>query len=495
MNRKDPLSKNENKRPAAKSKRDNYFADTFGKKVVKKSKEKFGAAAENKPGKRVEESYGGKKKKSYGGNFPDRKKNFGGDRFDKENSHEKRNDGDRKDYTGKRNFSDKKSFGERRFNDKNDSGEKRTFGERKNSNEKKNWGEKRNFDEKRSFGEKKSFGERKNYEDKKEFGRKPPYPKRERSNDASDGKNPRFKENNFKKNSERFHDKSDLPTDRKPSFKKYFDNENPYEKAYSANDFATPKGKSFNPNKGKETEDGEIVQEQMPLNKYIAHSGVCSRRDAVNLIKDGKIKVDGETVLEPGFKMQGNETVELNGKRLTIQKNLIYILMNKPKGYITTTDDPKGRSTVMDILSGHIDERVFPVGRLDRNTTGLLLLTNDGELAQKLTHPKYKMRKIYQVTLDKDLLPKDFETIKQGVVLEDGKADVDDLAYLDDKNKIGIEIHSGKNRIVRRIFESVDYTVDKLDRVVYAGLTKKNILRGKWRFLSQQEIINLKHIQ
>ena len=286
----------------------------------------------------------------------------------------------------------------------------------------------------------------------------------------------------------------DKNKDEQRKLRRYADSENPHEKAYSATGFAGRKGRSFNPNHARNLVPERPAEEQMPLNKFIAHCGICSRRDAVALIKDGKVRVNGEVQQEPGFKISDQDQVSLNGKRIDIQKNLVYILLNKPKGYITTTDDPKGRRTVMDILSGYIDERVFPVGRLDRNTTGLLLLTNDGALAQKLSHPKYHMRKVYQVTLDRALEAGDYALIKQGVVLEDGKADVDALEYLGEAHKLGLEIHSGKNRIVRRIFESLGYTVEKLDRVMYAGLTKKNILRGKWRMLSAQEVINLKHL-
>jgi 23S rRNA pseudouridine2605 synthase len=270
-------------------------------------------------------------------------------------------------------------------------------------------------------------------------------------------------------------------------FKKQFDNENPHEKAYSA----TSDGPK--PEELKST-DNALEGQLMPLNKYIAHCDVCSRRDAVTLIKEGKVTVNGELITEPGFKVTIEDVITLNDKKLVVQKNLIYILMNKPKGFITTTDDPKGRHTVMELVESHIEERVFPVGRLDRNTTGLLLLTNDGELTQKLSHPKHEIKKVYKATLDKNLSKDDFEKILKGVVLEDGPAPVDQLEYLETKNEIGLEIHSGKNRIVRRIFESLGYEVEKLDRVMYAGLTKKNVLRGKWRFLTKQEVINLKHI-
>ncbi len=235
-------------------------------------------------------------------------------------------------------------------------------------------------------------------------------------------------------------------------------------------------------------------EEKMPLNKYIAHCGICSRRDAVTLIKNGEISVNGKPELNPGYKIQQGDKITHNGQYISVQKSLVYILMNKPKGFITTTEDPKGRRTVMDIVSNHVEQRVYPIGRLDRNTTGLLLLTNDGDLSQKLAHPKYDIRKLYHAVLDKKLSQADFDKIASGLVLEDGPVQVDDIAYLESKTEIGIAIHSGKNRIVRRIFESLGYVVEKLDRVMYAGLTKKNIPRGKWRMLTPQEVINLKHL-
>ncbi|NSL89907.1 rRNA pseudouridine synthase [Chitinophaga sp. Mgbs1] len=236
----------------------------------------------------------------------------------------------------------------------------------------------------------------------------------------------------------------------------------------------------------------------MPLNKYIAHCGLCSRRKAVDFIKDGKVTVNGQTVTEPATKVTAKDVVTLQDKKINLTKNLVYILLNKPKGFITTTDDPEGRKTVMDLIKGATeDERVYPVGRLDRNTSGLLLLTNDGELAQTLAHPKHNIKKIYQVELDKPLTKGDFEKIIAGLTLEDGVALVDALGYVDpkDKKQIGIEIHSGKNRIVRRIFEHLSYSVEKLDRVMYAGLTKKTLNRGQWRHLSEKEVILLKHFK
>ena len=244
-----------------------------------------------------------------------------------------------------------------------------------------------------------------------------------------------------------------------------------------------------------EEEEIEVVSDIMPLNKYISHSGECSRREAAELVKQGKVKVNGELVTDPGHKVNKADNVTVAGKKMTLQSDHVYILLNKPKGFLTTTDDPEGRKTVMELVANSGADRVFPVGRLDRNTTGLLLLTNDGALAQKLSHPSYSIKKIYQVTLDKPVTKADFEKIAEGIDLDDGRATVDAIAYLEKKNEIGLEIHIGRNRIVRRIFESLGYQVEKLDRVMYAGLTKKNLPRSKWRFLEPKEIILLKHFK
>lgn len=234
----------------------------------------------------------------------------------------------------------------------------------------------------------------------------------------------------------------------------------------------------------------------IPLNKYISHSGICSRRDAAELIKQGKVLVNDKIITEPGTKVSPNDMVKVNGKKITISKNFVYILLNKPKDYITTTDDPQGRKTVLHLIKNATTERVYPVGRLDRNTSGVLLLTNDGDLAQKLAHPKHEIKKIYHVVLDKVLSKNDFDSIVAGVELEDGLVHVDAIAYEDakDKTQIGLEIHSGRNRIVRRIFEHLGYDVRGLDRVMYAGLTKKNVQRGKWRLLNEKEIRILKYL-
>ena len=233
--------------------------------------------------------------------------------------------------------------------------------------------------------------------------------------------------------------------------------------------------------------------EEVRLNKFMANAGICSRREADELIQQGLVKVNGNVVTELGSKIKRDDVVEYNDKVVTLE-NKCYILLNKPKDCVTTSDDPDGRLTVMDIVKNACKERIYPVGRLDRNTTGVLLLTNDGDLASKLTHPKYVKKKIYQVWTDKDIAEDDMQQLADGIELEDGPIHADAISYVNDydKNQAGIEIHSGRNRIVRRMFESLGYRVTKLDRVYFAGLTKKNLPRGRWRYLTQEEVNFLK---
>ena len=230
------------------------------------------------------------------------------------------------------------------------------------------------------------------------------------------------------------------------------------------------------------------------LNKFIANSGICSRREADEYIAAGLVSVNGQIITEMGVKVNpAEDDVRFNGERLRGEKK-VYVLLNKPKDFVTTTSDPHAEKNVMQLISRDLcPERIFPVGRLDKSTTGVLLLTNDGELAEKLTHPSFQKKKIYQVTLDKNVKPEDMDRLVQGVALEDGQAYADEVAYNgDDRSVVGIEIHSGKNRIVRRMFEALGYKVRKLDRVYFAGLTKKNLRRGQWRFLSEEEVTMLK---
>lgn len=225
------------------------------------------------------------------------------------------------------------------------------------------------------------------------------------------------------------------------------------------------------------------------LNKYLANAGVCSRREADEYIQAGVVKVNGEVVTELGTKVMRTDEVVFHDQPVSLEKK-VYVLLNKPKDYVTTSDDPQQRKTVMDLVKNVCPERIYPVGRLDRNTTGVLLLTNDGDLASKLTHPKYLKKKVYHVFLDKNVTAHDMQKIAEGIELEDGEVHADAIEYAHDtdKNQVGIEIHSGKNRIVRRIFESLGYRVIKLDRVQFAGLTKKNLRRGDWRFLTEEEV-------
>ncbi|MCW3461945.1 pseudouridine synthase [Chitinophaga nivalis] len=428
-----------------------------------------------------------------------RKRSFDGDKTgdDKPSFRKRSFDGDKTD-------GDKPSFRKRSFDGPKPE-RKRSFDTDKKSDDKP--ARKRiytsfkkddiNTDQKSGFGEaaggsdkparKRSFGS-----DKKATGRKTYEPKKSSDDsvfhfhgDSGKGKKGDRKETpsgfNRKKFFDRTNDRFADKQERSKGSKKRTTNDNEHTK----NPTKASKESSFGPG-------------EMPLNKYIAHCGLCSRRKAVDFIKEGKVTVNGKVITEPATKVTASDTVTMQDKKVHLTKNLVYILLNKPKGYITTTDDPEGRKTVMDLVQEAAEnERVYPVGRLDRNTSGLLLLTNDGELAQRLAHPKHNIKKIYQVELEKPLTKGDFEKIIDGVTLEDGVALVDALGYVDpkDKKQIGIEIHSGKNRIVRRIFEHLGYSVEKLDRVMYAGLTKKTLNRGQWRFLTEKEVILLKHFK
>lgn len=253
----------------------------------------------------------------------------------------------------------------------------------------------------------------------------------------------------------------------------------------------TPKPKGQPPKAKQVHEEGDVR-----LNKYIAHAGICSRREADKLIAAGSVTVNGKVVTEMGYQVKPGDVVTYGGETLRSEK-LRYFLLNKPKGFITTVDDPQDRQTVMMLIDGACRERIYPVGRLDRATTGLLLFTNDGEMAKKLTHPSSNIYKIYQVELDKPVSREDMRKMMEGITLDDGPVRVDDVQYvegLNDKRVVGVELHSGKNRIVRRIFEHLGYSVHKLDRVVFAGLTKKDLPRGRYRELTEKEIGYLKMI-
>lgn len=299
------------------------------------------------------------------------------------------------------------------------------------------------------------------------------------------------KRSKFAKDGYSRNDKSndkDFKRDRKPTSPEYTEQ-------IENNDYKFSKGRKFSPARkpaNRTANDDGLIR----LNRYIANAGVCSRRKADELITAGVVSVNGEVVTELGTRVDpAKDEIRYNNERLKREK-MVYVLLNKPKDYITTTDDPQERRTVMQLVAKATKERIYPVGRLDRNTTGLLLLTNDGNLADKLSHPKNGITKIYQVELNKNLTQGDFNKIEFGLELEDGLIKPDDLSYVQgaSKREVGIQIHSGKNRIVRRIFESLGYEVIKLDRVVYANLSKKDLPRGRWRFLEERELIQLKHL-
>lgn len=331
-------------------------------------------------------------------------------------------------------------------------------------------------------------------EDNKRSGDTPVSPRK-----FSKGREERpFEKKNFSKKEPSAGDKSSTQLRRERPYKNPERKSDVPERKYSSSDIKKPafrpKNESRTGSHGTRQDiDAPVPTGKIRLNKFIANSGVCSRREADELITMGLISVNGKTITELGYKVNPGDEVRHESKILRAEKP-VYILLNKPKGFLTTTSDPQERNTVMHLIANAVKERVYPVGRLDRNTTGLLLLTNDGDLADKLMHPSYNAKKIYRVELDRALTKADAQAILDGVKLEEGRAVVDDLAILsDDKKTVGLEIHIGWNRVVRRIFESLNYEVLKLDRSVYAGLDKKNLGRGEWRFLTKEELVHLKH--
>lgn len=284
---------------------------------------------------------------------------------------------------------------------------------------------------------------------------------------------------------------------------KSFDSRKKYEKGNLA-DGRKPYSRKFDEKEGERTKsfvqkrrlekiEKDIHKDTIRLNKYIANAGICSRREADELIKQGLVEVNGKPVTEMGYQVQKTDRVVFDGQNITPEKP-VYVLLNKPKGYISTTKDDKARKTVMELVANASPYRVFPVGRLDRSTTGVILLTNDGHLTKKLTHPSFDIKKIYHVVLDRKLSGEDMQQIADGIRLEEGVVAVDSISYIEGKpkNEIGIEIHIGWNRVIRRIFQKLGYEVETLDRVMFAGLTKKNIKRGHWRILTELEVNNLK---
>ena len=350
------------------------------------------------------------------------------------------------------------------------------------------------FERKPPFRKDEGSGPRKSFGKSGDRDERSSRPFAKRSDKPFDRK-PRFKDEDESGAKRSFSKRGDGDSDHKSRFKKESTGFSSSRSKFGSKDdnFKKGKGKSFNAEPPDYNAKAPAQTGQMRLNRFIANSGLCSRREADEFITMGLISVNGKVITELGYKVNPDDEVRHENRVLRAEKP-VYVLMNKPKGYLTTTVDPQERNTVMHILGNSIKERIYPVGRLDRNTTGLLLLTNDGDLADKLMHPSYNVKKIYKVELDRPLTKADFQRLQEGVQLEEGRAQVDDAAIVSEDGKtVGIEIHIGWNRVVRRIFEALEYEVVKLDRSVYAGLDKKDLPRGHWRHLRKEEIVRLKH--
>ncbi|MBQ0077981.1 MAG: rRNA pseudouridine synthase, partial [Bacteroidales bacterium] len=364
--------------------------------------------------------------------------------------------GERRSYGASKPYGERKQYGEGKpYGERKSNGENKPYGERRSYGASKPYGERKQYGEGKPYGERKSYGENKPYGERRSFGGNKPYGQR---------RGPAAKNQTWSKASD---EGMDRMLSRKPQVN------------------------------GAEYSDADTVKtpirEEVRLNKFIANSGVCSRREADTLIEAGVVTVNGEVVTELGTKVNiYKDDIRFNGEKLKGEEK-VYIIMNKPKGYVTTASDPHADKTVMELLKG-CQYRVFPVGRLDKNTTGVLMFTNDGEIAARLPPPSYDQKKIYQVLLDKPLSDEDHIKILTGITLNDGPVNADELEFIEaeDHRKLGIEIHSGKNRIVRRIFESLGYEVKALDRVYFAGLTKKGLKKGEWRQLTEGEVNILK---
>ncbi|MBD9237718.1 pseudouridine synthase [Alistipes onderdonkii] len=372
----------------------------------------------------------------------------------------------------RRQFGDKPAYGERK------SGDKPRYEHRDGDKPRRQYGDKPAYGE-RSFGDKPRYEHRDGDKPRRQYGDKPAYGERKF------GDKPRYEHRDGDKPRRQYGDKPAYG-ERKFGDKKYGDRkfgDKPYKPGPRKHDDKPASYPKFTPEK----QVGE-----MRLNRFLAQSGLCSRREADDFITAGLVTVNGQIVTQLGTKVLPTDEVKFNDSRVQGEKK-VYLVLNKPKGYVTSLDDPHAGKTVMDLVEGACTERIYPVGRLDKNSLGLLLFTNDGDLTKQLTHPSYLKKKIYQVTLDKPLARADMDRIAEGITLEDGEIFADEISYVkENKQEIGIEIHSGRNRIVRRIFEFLGYTVTKLDRVYYAGLTKKNLKRGAWRFLSREEVERLK---
>jgi 23S rRNA pseudouridine2605 synthase len=507
-------NKRDSKGKFSRGKKRENKSDDF-KPAYKKDSKEFGEKKwEKRPYKKREEGErysdrdkkeSGEKrfKKEDGGNWNKKPSRYSDNK--EKRPYKKREEGER--YSDR----DKTESGEKRFK-KEDGGNWNKKPSRYSDNKEKRPYKKREEGERYSDRDKKESGEKRfkkddggnwnkkpsRYSDNKE---KRPYKKREEGERYSDRDKKESGEKRFKKD-------DGGKWSKKPS--RYSDNKEkrPYKKREEGDRYSDKeKGEKPYYNKGRkpfrpkykksESQDDVSSDGSIRLNKYIANSGICSRREADQLIETGAVTVNGKTITQMGVRIQPGDTVKVGEQAIKNEKK-VYILLNKPKDYITTTDDPSGRRTVMHLIRNATRIRVYPVGRLDRNTTGVLLFTNDGELTKKLTHPKHGARKIYHVHTDKNVSVDDLHRLVNGIEMEDGTAIADEASYVGDgadKKDIGVVLHSGKNRVVRRMFEALGYKVQKLDRVVFAGLTKKDLQRGRWRFLTEKEVSFLKQLK
>ncbi len=378
---------------------------------------------------------------------------------------------ERKEFGERKPYGDRKPFGERKeFGDRKPYGDRKPFGERKEFGDRKPYGDRKSFGDRKEFGDRKPYGDRKPFGERKEFGDRKPYGDRKPFGERKE-----------------FGDRKPYG-DRKPfGERKEFGDRKPYG---DRKPFAERPDRPANNNYPKYNPN--VQSGEMRLNRYIAQSGLCSRREADDYISAGLVTVNGVVVKELGSKVMPSDEIRFNDEQIKGEKK-VYLVLNKPKGFVTSSDDPHADKTVMDLVRNACTERIYPVGRLDKNSLGVLLFTNDGDLTKQLTHPSHRKKKIYQVSLDKPVTRADFDSLASGVTLEDGEIYADEISYVSERrDEVGLEIHSGRNRIVRRMFEHLGYSVQKLDRVYFAGLTKKNLKRGQWRFLTNEEVERLK---
>lgn len=474
--------------------------DSEGGNRFERPRRNFSEGNNDRPARTFNEGNSDRPRRSFnegGEDRPRRSFNDGNNDRPRRSFNEGGEDRPRRSFNDGNNDRPRRSFSEgnndrprRNFNEGGEDRPRRSFGDGNNDRPRRSFNEGEGDRPRRSFSENSFDRPRRSFGENNDFSRR-------RSNDSGDRFNNNSYSGGFERKRQDFGDgnsESERPQRslfRGPSLPKPERTDGrprrPRIKREEGFDHGTPYGRPSN----QVALDPDVP---IRLNKYLANAGICSRREADEYIQAGVVKVNGETVNELGVKVKPTDSILFHDQLVNIERK-IYILLNKPKDCVTTSDDPQERMTVMDLVKGACYERIYPVGRLDRNTTGVLLLTNDGDLASKLTHPKYEKRKIYQVTLDRNLTENDLRTIfEDGVTLDDELVRVDNLSYVDaeKKNVIGIEIHSGQNRVVRRIFESFGYKVFKLDRVYFAGLTKKNLPRGKWRHLTDREVSLLK---